>query len=230
MATAVALAGVAAALATVGRRAPGDHRRDADARDVDADGELEGELAHGQRRVRRHGRRAVRTDDHPAASRSEADAVAAKRTLTVASGGYSGTLDLPHRALPGTYLLRVVGTSSGIALTPVEATLTLPAPPEGIVDKASVGLTAGGKAIRKVKGSVKQLYGRFHFLVAPKLRTAVRLVWRTPQFNFVGEVRKRYSTNVRTFVKSGQPLPKGTWYCLLTVNEIVVKRVSVRVT
>ena len=157
-------------------------------------------------------------------------AVAAKRTLTVASGGYSGKLDLPHRALPGSYLLRVVGTSSGIALTPVEATLTLPAPPEGIVDKASIGLTPGGKAVRKVNGSVKQLHARFHFLVAPKLRTAVRLVWRTPQFNFVGEVRKPYSTNISTFVKSGQPLPKGTWYCLLTVNEIVVKRVSVRVT
>ena len=58
---------------------------------------------------------------------------------------------------------------------------------------------------------------------------SVRLLWRTPQFNFVGEVRKRYSTTVTTFLKSGAPLPKGTWYCLLTVNEIVTKRVSVRI-
>ena len=46
----------------------------------------------------------------------------------------------------------------------------------------------------------------------------------------VGEVRKRYSETVETFLKSSAPLAKGTWYCLLTVNEIVTKRVAVRIT
>lgn len=156
--------------------------------------------------------------------------VAARKTQSVAAGGYSGTLELPHRALPGTYVLRVVGTSGGIALPAVESTLTLPAPPEGVVDKSVVSRTPGGKSIRKVKGPVKELFARFHFIVPPDIRAVVRLLWRTPQFNFVGEVRKPYATTLDTFIRSGSPLPKGTWYCLLQVNEIVVKRVAVRIT
>jgi hypothetical protein len=156
--------------------------------------------------------------------------VAAKKTLTAGPGGYSGTLSLPPRARPGDYVLRVVGTSGGVKLAPAETPVTVPAPPEGVIDKASVSVTQGGKSVRRVKGPVKQLFARFHFIVPPEVRSAVRLVWRTPQFNFVGEVRKPYSTTMDTFIKSGSPLPKGTWYCLLQVNEVVVKRVAVRVT
>ena len=89
--------------------------------------------------------------------------------------------------------------------------------------------TQGGPAVRRAKGPVRQLFATFHFAVPPAEVRSVRLLWRTPQFNFVGEVRKRYSTPVTTFLRSGAPLPKGTWYCLLTVNEVVTKRVAVRV-
>jgi hypothetical protein len=160
----------------------------------------------------------------------EPKVVAARITFSAGPGAYSGTLKFPNRALPGTYLLRVTGTSGGEELTPVETTVTLPAPEEGIVDTAYVSKTPKGKAVRRVKGPVKQLFATFHFSVPPEGAQAVRLVWRTPQFNFVGEVRKPYSSTVTTFIKSGAPLPKGTWYCLLTVNEIVTKRVLVKIT
>jgi hypothetical protein len=156
--------------------------------------------------------------------------VAARVTISAPPGVYTGTLRFPNRALPGTYLLHVSGTSGGEQLTPVEKTVTLPAPPEGIVDRSWVSRTKDGPAVRRVKGPVKQLFATFHFAVPPSEVRSVRLLWRTPQFNFVGEVRKPYSTTITTFLKSGSPLPKGTWYCLVTVNEIVTKRVSVRVT
>jgi hypothetical protein len=155
--------------------------------------------------------------------------VASRVTFSTGPGAYTGTLRFPPRARPGTYLLHVSGTSGGEQLTPVERTVTLAAPEEGIVDRSWVSRTKGGPAVRRIKGPVRQLFATFHFVVPPTDVRSVRLVWRTPQFNFVGEVRKRYSETVTTFVRSGAPLPKGTWYCLLTVNEIVTKRVSVRV-
>ena len=156
--------------------------------------------------------------------------VAARVTFSAAPGVYTRTLRFPNRARPGTYLLSVSGMSGGEKLALVEKTLTLAAPEEGIVDRSWVSRTKRGRAVRRVKGPVKQLFATFRFAVPPTGVRSVRLVWRTPQFNFVGEVRKRYSKKITTFVKSGAPLPKGTWYCLLTVNEIVTKRVAVRVT
>jgi hypothetical protein len=155
--------------------------------------------------------------------------VASRVAFSAAPGTYTGMLRFPPRALPGTYLVQVSGTSGSEQLAPVEKTVTLAAPEEGIVDKSWVSRTKGGPAVRRVRGPVRQLFATFHFIVPPSDVRAVRLVWRTPQFNFVGEVRKRYSETITTFVKSGTPLPKGTWYCLLTVNEIVTKRVAVRV-
>lgn len=155
--------------------------------------------------------------------------VAARVALSAAPGAYTGTLKFPNRALPGTYLVHVSGVSGGETLTPVEKTVTLAAPEEGIVDRSWVSKTMGGPAVRRVKGPVRQLFATFQFAVPPAEVRSVRLLWRTPQFNFVGEVRKRYSTTVTTFLKSGAPLPKGTWYCILTVNEIVTKRVAVRI-
>jgi hypothetical protein len=155
--------------------------------------------------------------------------VAARTTISASPGTYTGTLRFPNRALPGTYLLHVSGTSGGEQLTPVEQTVTLPAPAEGIVDRSWVSRTKNGPPVRRIRGPVRELHATFRFVVPPAEVRSVRLLWRTPQFNFVGEVRKRYSKTVTTFIRSGQPLPAGTWYCLLTVNEIVTKRVSVRV-
>jgi hypothetical protein len=155
--------------------------------------------------------------------------VASRVTFSASPGVYSSALKLPNRALPGTYLVRVSGTSGGETLAPVEKTVVLEAPEEGVVDRSWVSRTRGGPAVRRVKGPVRQLFATFHFAIPPSEVRSVRLLWRTPQFNFVGEVRKRYSATVTTFLKSGAPLPKGTWYCLLTVNEIVTKRVAVRV-
>ena len=158
----------------------------------------------------------------------EPKVIAARVTLAAAPGAYSGTLKLPNRALPGTYLLRVTGTSGGEELKPVETTVTLPAPPEGIVDRSAVSLKPGGPSVRRVKASTRELFARFHFVVPPETRS-VRILWRTPQFNFVGEVRKPYRPTVESFIRSGRPLAKGTWYVLLQVNEAVTKRIAVRV-
>jgi hypothetical protein len=158
----------------------------------------------------------------------EPKVIAARVTFSAVAGGYTAVLKFPNRALPGTYLVRVTGTSGGEELKPVETTVTLPAPPEGIVDRSAVSLNPGGKSVRRVKASTRELFARFHFVVPPETR-AVRILWRTPQFNFVGEVRKPYKPTVESFIKSGRPLAKGTWYVLLQVNEAVTKRIAVRV-
>ena len=58
----------------------------------------------------------------------------------------------------------------------------------------------------------------------------MKIVWRTPSFQFVGAVNKPYATTIDSTLASNAALPKGTWYALMYVNGKVAKRQDVRVT
>jgi hypothetical protein len=144
------------------------------------------------------------------------------------SGSFTETIKLPPRLLPRQYVLKLTGTSGAKALPEADTHFTVPAPPEGVVDLATISAGKNGKATH-VLASPHELWVRFHFLVPPTAKT-VKVVWRTPSYTFVGAVTKPYATTIDSFISSGSPLPQGTWYAILMVNGKTAKRQDVRVT
>ncbi len=137
-----------------------------------------------------------------------------------AAGSANETITLPPRLVPRAYTLKVGGTTTKF---------TVPTPPEGVVDTATISATKGGTS-QKVVAGPKALWVRFHFLVPPTGAKTVKIVWRTPSFQFVGAVTKPYSSTIDSTLASNEALPKGTWYAIMSVNGKVAKRQDVRVT
>jgi hypothetical protein len=154
---------------------------------------------------------------------------AARARMTAAADGqFSGTMKLPPRLLPGRYLLRVFGTSGTTQLTPVERSVTVPAPVEGVVDRASTSTTRNGAPTINTRGPRSVLWARFHFLVPPK-SGRVTASWYTPSFKWVGTVTRAYKTDFVTFVRGAPSLERGRWWCFLRSSGRVVKRVRIRI-
>ena len=156
--------------------------------------------------------------------------VAAKTELPVAAAGaFTGQLRLPARLLPGAYTLRVTGTSATGDIPPVDAPFTVPAPAEGIVDKAGVATRKGGTFVDRVQGTVAVLWARFHFVVPPQTKV-VEISWYTPSFQFVGTVKKPYKATVETsLANTSGHLQPGTWYAIAKVGGKVVKRARLKI-
>jgi len=163
--------------------------------------------------------------------------VTAHAELNVARAGkFTEKLALPPRPLPGVYSLRVGGTSGDARLRPVDVEVTIPAPPEGVSDRALVGPTKNGPWLAYVgqtgpalSGSHKELWTRFRFLYPPTGQK-VLLVWKLRWHTVVGKVYKRYRNTIDTFARSGSPLPKGVWSVVLSIDGRVAKRMDVRLT
>ena len=152
--------------------------------------------------------------------------VAAKTTVSVpAAGAFTGQLRLPPRLLPGLYRLRV-DPGDG---PPVDADFEVPAPPEGVVDKAGVSTAKGGRLVDRLQGTTPIIWARFHFVVPPQTKV-VEISWYTPSFKFIGKVKKQYKPTVETFLRNttGQ-LQRGVWYAIAKVNGVVVKRTRLRI-
>jgi hypothetical protein len=148
--------------------------------------------------------------------------VAKVQHYTFASAGSTAeTIPLPARLKPGDYTLKVGDATSKF---------TVPTPPEGVVDSATVSTAKGGKSAKTVPSSTHSLWVRFHFLVPPTSAKTVKIEWRTPSFQFIGAVTKPYTATIDSNLASGGALPKGTWYAMLLVNGKVAKRQDVRVT
>jgi hypothetical protein len=163
--------------------------------------------------------------------------VTARTTFEVAGAGpFSRQLRLPPRPLPGTYSLRLGGTSGAARLEPVDVTVTIPAPPEGVLDRAEVGTTPSGPwSLYKtgtppiVHGSHKELWMRFRFLYPPTGKN-IELVWKLHWHRVVGRVYKLYKDTLTTSVASGAPLPSGHWSAVLMIDGRVAKKMDVVVT
>jgi hypothetical protein len=146
------------------------------------------------------------------------------------AGTFAETLNLSPATPPGSYVVRVFGATGNAAPAVVEAGVRLNAPPEGIVDRASISLAQGGQAESSFRSPQKQLWVRFHFLAKPTRARSVRIVWRTPNFKLVGAVSKRVATTVDSSLGSSAPLAVGRWYAIVSVDGTIVKRIGVRIT
>jgi hypothetical protein len=164
----------------------------------------------------------------PAAHRGT---VTAKKTFDVPqAGAFTGTMPLPPRPLPGRYTLRIVRSDApGAAKVVVE----VPAPPEGVLDRALVGPSMTGpwqgynvNSAPVFHGSNDELWMRFHFLSAPTSNT-VELVWKYRWHIVIGKVYKRYKHVLLTYAKSGTPLAHGTWVVTLRIGGRIAKQMDV---
>jgi hypothetical protein len=153
----------------------------------------------------------------------------------VQAGPFTERLVLPPRALPGQYTLRVAGTSGATKLVPVDLTVTIPAPPEGVLDRALVAPAKTGpwqayglSSPPVIHGRHKVLWMRFRFLHPPTSQN-VKIVWKYKWHILLGKVYRRYESTLDTYVKSksNEPLVPGRWNVILTIGGRVAKQMDV---
>jgi hypothetical protein len=152
----------------------------------------------------------------------------------VAAGAFNKTMPLPARPLPGVYRLRVASVGAGPRPAPVDTSVRIPAPPEGVIDRALVGTSLKGPWLHyvgntgpAVQGAHRTLWVRFRFLYPPRAGR-VELVWKLQWRRVVGKVYRRYSNTIDTYARSANPLPKGVWLVTLKIDGRTAKRMSVR--
>lgn len=155
--------------------------------------------------------------------------VVAQTTVSVTSAGpFAASVRLPRSVLPGVLVVRVTGVSSGADLPQAEHSVSVGAPPEGVVARAYASTKRGGPPVLSVSGEVKELWARFQFAARPKGKS-VTVYWVTPSGQVVGSAVKPYSPRIDSFVGSAASLQNGVWRAVLKVGGKVVKRVAVRV-
>jgi hypothetical protein len=159
------------------------------------------------------------------------------KRFNVGTGSFSNSVPLSARPVPGSYRLRLKEFPTGDA---ADQNVTIPAPPEGVIDIAYMTSSKKGKRMKVIKNA-KIIYAHFHFVARPQTNT-LTFKWQkpgNPKVRFTGFATKRYSTTVDTFVCVkrtaggsclGLPLAKGKWYCIVMAKGKVVKRQDVRVT
>jgi hypothetical protein len=158
--------------------------------------------------------------------------VTARTEFVMAHGGtFTRRLRLPPRPLPGTYSLRVGGTT-GEGVRRAEVRIRIPAPPEGVLARAEVGTTPHGPWLLYKRGSPPVISGshriwvRFHFL-SPPTGKRIELVWKLHWRTVVRRVATDYKDTLVTSVGSSTGLPTGHWSTELTVDGRVAKKMDV---
>ena len=144
----------------------------------------------------------------------------AAKVFALGAGATSETITFPARLRPGGYALEAPGAAP--------ARFTIPTPPEGVVDTASVSRTEGGKAVTSV-ASPKVLWVRFHFLARPATRT-VTVLWETPGFRYVGKVNKPYAATIDSDLSSNLTFGDGSYYAYLEIGGKITFAKEVHVT
>lgn len=149
------------------------------------------------------------------------------------AGPFTKRLRLPPRPLPGTYSLRIGGTSGQTKLKTVAVKVAIPAPPEGVLDQAEVGTTQHGPWLvyksgspPVVSGRHKTLWMRFRFLYPPTGKQ-IELIWKLHWHRVVGKVYKLYKDTLTTSVSSSTVLPSGHWISVLQIDGRVAKKMDV---
>lgn len=163
-----------------------------------------------------------------------AGVVTARASFKLPAGGpFTEQLKLPPRPLPGVYSLRVGGTSAGASFDPVEIKVTIPAPPEGVLDRVEVSTTPSGPwlvygngSAPVISGAHKELWMRFRFLYPPTGQH-VQLVWKMRWHVIVGKISKLVKDTLNTSVASGTALPSGHWVAVLKFDGRIAKQMDV---
>lgn len=143
------------------------------------------------------------------------------------AGKFAGLIKLPNRLLPKLYRLSVAATGGDVLVPAVHRDLRLPAPAEGVVDRAWASRTKNGPPVDTILGNPTQVWAHFHFAVPPKSRK-VRNRWYSPNFRWWGEKKnKPWTPTVHTRLAAAK-LDKGVWFAYMFSENRVVKKWRVR--
>jgi hypothetical protein len=147
--------------------------------------------------------------------------------FTVPEGQFTRAIALPRDLLPGAVRVEVGGKAGTETLDPVVETLTLPAPPEGIVRVKGASAARGSAFVTRLLGTRRQAWARFRFAVLPARARVARLQWILPSGRRGGAVEQPVKRVMDTFVRARDGLPPGRWTAILRVGGKVVARVAV---
>ena len=163
--------------------------------------------------------------------------VTGQAPYTIARAGrFALTLPLSARPLPGPYRLSVVNAADPLLGKLDEVTVTIPSPPEGVLDYALVGPTQNGPWSRYERNQSPVLRGkrsivwmRFIFLSPPK-GTHITLWWKLRYKWTFKPVDRRFQKTIDTHMTNSEgPLPTGRWTVQLRVDNRVAKQMVVRI-
>jgi hypothetical protein len=156
--------------------------------------------------------------------------VAVKR-FSVGAGTFTRSIELSPRPVPGAYTLRLKQTPTGAG---ADFPVVIPAPQEGVVDRAYFSRTQTGPRVKVFRGRTSTIIVHFHFVARPQARK-VSFIWKkpgNPKVRFTGRATKPYKQTVSSFVCAkyighkcgGGQLRTGKWYAILKAAGRVTKR------
>jgi hypothetical protein len=106
----------------------------------------------------------------------------------------------------------------------------IPAPPEGIVERAVVSRTRGGKGVTVVRGAVDEMWVRFRFKTPPAPGRKVKVLWFSPDARLLGAIVRPSRFVVDSYIRSRSgAIPKGNWEARLVVGSTTARRTFVRI-
>jgi hypothetical protein len=138
---------------------------------------------------------------------------------------------LPRGAMvfPGGFVVSVRGMSGGTALPLQIQTVTLPAPPEGVVRRAFASASENGRPASLLPRRTAEAWATFLFEAQPRAGRRLSVRWYWPDGRMLGEVRKANRRVVTSSIQSPSGIPSGLWRAELRANGRVVKALAVRV-
>ena len=139
-----------------------------------------------------------------------------------------GTLAGGAYFLPGGFVVTVRGSSGRVAVPLQMRSLYVNPPREGVVRKAYVSDTAGGRARKRLPRGARQAWAIFKFASQPTAEP-VTVSWYSPTGALIGTEPKNNRPIIRTGIASGQPIPSGAWKVELRAGGKLVKKQLVRI-
>src|SRR5262249_13544762 len=131
--------------------------------------------------------------------------------------------------LPGGFVVSIGGHSGKLVVPTQLRTITLSAPPQGIVDKAFASSSAGGAPESTIPAVQKSAFVHFVFESLPSTTQKLTVAWYRPGGKLLGVATKSNAPTVTSSISSPAPLPTGLWRVDLRPGNTVLKRVPITV-
>ena len=128
-------------------------------------------------------------------------------------------------------MVSLTGTSGKLKMPLQIQTVTLPAPPEGVVRKSYPSASKGTRPVKSVPANGHQAYANFLFQNQPVRRSTLSIRWYWPNGKLLGTIKKSNRPTIVSFIRvpAADSLPKGNWVAELRAGNKIVQRLLIRV-
>jgi hypothetical protein len=144
---------------------------------------------------------------------------------------FPGLLAGGAHLFPGGFMVSLTGTSGKLKMPLQIQTVTLPAPPEGVVRKSYLSATQRSRPVKSVAADQHQAYANFVFQNQPVRGAKITVRWYWPNGKLLGTIKKSNRPTIFSFIREppSDPLPKGNWVAELRAGSKIVQRLLIRV-